>query len=98
MTRRRRVKLLLARGADVDARRPGGKTPLHAAALGVGQSSDVGARIAVAKLLLAAGANVNAREPGSGFMPLRYATSFGSRNAAMADLLLSYGADPRGAE
>ena len=87
------VKLLLARGADVNARGPGGKTPLHAAAFGVGQGSDIEARVEVARLLLAAGADVNAREPGSGFMPLRYATSFESRNTAMADLLLSYGAD-----
>ena len=92
------AKLLVARGADVDARGPGGKTPLHTAAFGVGQPSDVEARLEVAKLLLAAGADVNAREPGSGFMPLRYATSWGSRNTAMADLLLSHGADPRGAE
>ena len=92
------AKLLLARGADVNARGQGGKTPLHAAACGVGQPSDVEARIEVAKLLLAAGADVNAREPGSGFMPLRCATSWESRNTAMADLLLSHGADPRGAE
>lgn len=92
------VKLLLARGADVNARGPGGKTPLHAAAFGLGGQSNVEARIEVAKLLLAAGANVNAREPGSGFTPLRYATSYESRNTAMADLLIAYGADPRGAE
>lgn len=92
------VRLLLARGADVNARGPGGKTPLHAAVLGVGQQLDVEARLEVAKLLLAAGADVNAREPGSGFMPLRYATSWESRNTAMADLLISYGADRRGAE
>ena len=92
------AKLLLARGADVNARGQGGKTPLHAAACGVGQPSDVEARIEVAKLLLAAGADVNAREPGSGFMPLRCATSWESRNKTMADLLLSHGADPRGAE
>jgi ankyrin repeat protein len=92
------AKLLLARGADVNARGQGGKTPLHAAACGVGQPSDVEARIEVAKLLLAAGADVNAREPGSGFMPLRCATSWESRNTAMADLLLSHGADPRGAQ
>ena len=92
------AKLLLARGADVNARGQGGKTPLHAAACGVGQPSDVDARIEVATLLLAAGADVNAREPGSGFMPLRCATSWESRNTAMADLLLSHGADPRGAE
>lgn len=91
------ARLLLARGAAVDARSRG-KTPLHAAAFGVGQPSDVDARVGVAKLLLAAGADVNAREPGNGFMPLRYAKSLGSGNTAMADLLLSHGADPRGAE
>jgi hypothetical protein len=31
-------------------------------------------------------------------MPLRCATSWESRNKTMADLLLSHGADPRGAE
>ena len=92
------VRLLLARGAEVNAAGPGGKTPLHTAAFGLGEQSDAATRIEVAKLLLAAGANVNAREPGSGFTPLRYATSWESRNAAMAELLLSYGADPRHAE
>ena len=92
------AKLLLARGADVNARGPGEKTALHAAACGVGLPSDVEGRIEVAKLLLAAGADVNVRESGSGFMPLRCATSWESRNTAMADLLLSHGADPRGAE
>jgi hypothetical protein len=41
---------------------------------------------------------MNAREPGSGFTPLRYATSYESQNTEMADLLLAFGADPRGAE
>ena len=80
------------------ARPRGGKTPLHTAALGLGDQSTIDARIEVARLLLAAGANVNAREPGSGFTPLRYATSRGSGNTAMAAVLLSYGADPSGAE
>ena len=64
-------------GAGVNARGPAGKTPLHAAAFGVGVTSDVDARTDVAKLLLAAGADVNARQPGNGFMPLRYASSAG---------------------
>jgi ankyrin repeat protein len=92
------ARLLLARGADVHARGRGGKTPLHVAAVGLGGQSNAPARIEVARLLLAAGADVNARESGSGFTPLRYATSFESRNAGMADLLLAHGADPRGAE
>ena len=92
------VKLLLARGADVNATARSGKTALHFAAFGLGTQSNVEARIRVAKQLLAAGADVNAREQGSGFTPLRYATSYESRNQAMADLLLAHGADPRGAE
>ena len=92
------AKLLLARGAAVGARDRGGKTPLHAAALGMSDQSTIDARIEVARLLLAGGADVNAREPGSGFTPLRYATTYESRNAAMAALLMTHGADPRGAE
>jgi hypothetical protein len=92
------VKLLLARGADVKTHSRNGNTPLHAAACGHGTQSNIGARIEVATLLLAAGADVNARKPGSGFTPLRYAMSCDSRNAAMANLLFSHGADPRGVE
>ena len=92
------AKLLLARGAAVEARDRGGKTPLHAAAFGLGDQSKLEARIEVARLLLAARADVNAREPGSGFTPLRYAMSYESANTAMAALLLTHGADPRGAE
>jgi hypothetical protein len=92
------AKLLLARNAAVGARDRGGQTPLHAAALGMSDQSNIDARIEVARLLLAGGADVNAREPGSGFTPLRYATTYESRNAAMAALLMTHGADPRGAE
>jgi ankyrin repeat protein len=91
------VKVLLAGHADVGARDRGGSTPLHAAAFGHGGRENLDARIEVAKSLLAAGADVNAQD-GSGFMPLRYAASWESRNMAMAELLLSYGADPRGAK
>jgi hypothetical protein len=92
------AKLLLARGADVSAYNWEGKTPLHSAACGLGGQSKLEGRIEVAKLLLAAGANVNARHRRDGFTPLRCATSYESRNTAMADLLFAHGADPRGAE
>ena len=92
------VKLLLARGADVSAGGRRANTPLHGASCGLGGQSDIGGRLEVAKLLLAARADVNARERGSGFTALRCATSYESRNAAMAALLLAHGADPRGAE
>ena len=84
------VRLLLARRADVNASDRMGETALHAAAKGLGNQSNIAARIEVAKLLLAAGANVNARAR-NGFTPLRAATS-DSRNATMAILLRSYGA------
>jgi ankyrin repeat protein len=92
------VKLLLSKGADVGAGGRRVNTPLHAAACGLGGQSDIEGRLEVAKLLLAAGANVNARERHSGFTPLRCATNYESRNAAMAQLLASHGADPSGAE
>lgn len=63
-----------------------------------GGQSDPAARLEVASLLIGAGADVNARERYSGFTPLRCATHYESRNAAMADLLYAHGADPRGAE
>jgi len=91
------VKVLLAGHADVGARDRGGSTPLHAAAFGHGGRENLDARIEVAKLVLAAGADVNARE-GGGFTPLRYALGSEGRNSAMADLLLSHSADPRGAK
>jgi ankyrin repeat protein len=91
------VRLLLARGADVNATDPWGKTPLHSATYGLGTQSNIAGRLEVAKLLLAAGANVNARAR-NGFAPLRSATSYESRNPDMAALLLSYGADPGGAD
>jgi len=92
------VKLLVARGADVGASSWRVHTPLHAASCGLGGQENIAGRLEVAKLLLAAGADVNARERGSGFTPLRCATSYESRNAAMAELLLAHGADPRGAD
>jgi hypothetical protein len=84
------VRLLLARRADVNAGDRMGETPLHAAANGLGNQSNIAARIEVAKLLLSAGANVNAQAR-NGFTPLRSATTSDSRNA-MAALLRSHGA------
>ena len=84
------VRLLLSKRADVKVGDRMGKTPLHAAVEGLGDPSNIAARIEVAKLLIAAGADVNARAR-NGFTPLRSATS-DSRNATMAALLRSYGA------
>jgi ankyrin repeat protein len=92
------VEVLLARGADVNSNGMGTRTPLHCAVLGSGDQSNAEGRIHVAKLLLAAGADVNAPVPPGRFTSLRYATSGETGNAAMAELLLSSGADPRGAE
>ncbi|MGH3116466.1 MAG: ankyrin repeat domain-containing protein [Vicinamibacterales bacterium] len=89
------VKVLLARGADVHARGSGGNTPLLAAASGFGDDAD--GLLEVAKLLLAAGADVNASAGGGGFTALRHvAVSARPGNKALAELLLSYGADPGG--
>ena len=92
------VRLLVSRNADAGAGGRRANTPLHAAACGLGGQTNIHGRLEIAKLLLAAGADVNARERGSGFTPLRCATSYTSRNTAMAEVLLAHGADPRGAE
>jgi ankyrin repeat protein len=62
------VALLIASGADVQARNCYGSTPLHTAA--------VSAMRTAAKLLLAAGADVNAANNG-GWTPLQYAVRGG---------------------
>ena len=76
------VKLLLAAGADVNAKDSFGDTPLHAAAIN-GQAD-------VVKLLLAAGADVNAKG-WIGYTPLHHAAYDG--HADVAKLLLAAGAD-----
>lgn len=79
------ARLLLAHGADVDARGHGWMTgtPLHSAASG--------SRTEVARALLDAGADPDARQAG-GWTPLASAAHNG--NAELAGLLLRAGADP----
>ena len=74
--------LLIAKGANVDARDKSGATPLHQAALK--------GNLAFATLLLQHGADVNARD-GDGATPLHNAALSGHREVAA--LLLDKGAD-----
>jgi ankyrin repeat protein len=79
------TRLLLERGAEVDARGRGWMTgtPLHSAASGD--------HAAVALVLVEAGADTNARQSG-GWTPLHSAAHNG--NAELVALFLAHGADP----
>ena len=77
------TELLLANGADVNAKDRGQGTPLHAAA-SEGHKE-------VAKLLLASNAQVNAKDDYNGATPLHYAAARG--HTEVAELLVASGAD-----
>ena len=74
------AELLLAKGADVNAKDKFGWTPLHEAA--------VGGHVALVELLLANKADVNAKDE-KGWTPLKYAA--GSNQKAVVELLKKHG-------
>ncbi|MHC4680639.1 MAG: ankyrin repeat domain-containing protein [Planctomycetota bacterium] len=78
-----KVKSFIEDGADVDAKKGGGGTPLHAA-LAEGHKE-------ITELLIAKGANVNARNL-SRRTPLHYAARSGQKD--VVELLIAKGADP----
>ena len=87
------AELLISRGAEVNARDPGGASALHICA----SSRDVvlnkkilGGRVEVAKLLIAGGADLNARDK-DGSTALHIAARDGSQK--IAELLIQEGAD-----
>jgi ankyrin repeat protein len=82
--------LLLANGADVNARDDDGSTPLHGAADDIDAEVAPNGRKEVAELLLAHGADVNARTS-RGWTPLHAAA--GAHNLDVAAVLLANGAD-----
>ena len=77
------ARLLLERGAEVNARNRDGRTPLHDAA--------VSGHREMAELLIAAGADLEARDSESGVTPLYEAASWG--RAGVLELLIAKGAD-----
>ena len=92
-----KIQLLLAAGADANARTRSGHTALHHAAGGRGESYSPGwdgpAGLAAATALLEAGADVNARDS-RGETPLHGAARWQSRDTiSMESLLLAAGAD-----
>lgn len=82
------ARFLLAKGADVNARGPGGRTALDMAMGHMWFRS----HLPVVELLLSKGANPNLGRQ-DGVTPLFYAARYGDPGAAK--LLLKHGADPR---
>ena len=75
------VELLIAKGADVNAKNDSGWTPLHHATYGGFKE--------VAELLIENGVDVNSRIKGSGYTPLDLATF--DLYTEIADLLRKHG-------
>lgn len=87
------VRLLLASGAQVNARNRHGDEPLHAAAVGSPDAARWNPQSQAATLarLIAAGANPNTSNK-RGVTPLHVAVR--TRSAAAVETLLQHGADP----
>ncbi len=84
------AELLIAKGADVNAKAKYGDTPLHGAIYANGTYLEETGRKEMIELLIAKGADVNAKDEG-GKTPLHFATGYG-RNE-IVELLIAKGAD-----